>query len=970
MGWIGGTSGTGTTRGIVVALALFCSAAPLSAQSPNTAALVVSVVDQSEAVVPGARVTVVDRTTGRTREAVSGANGSATIPALPAGSTYTVSVARTGFTSEEVREIVLRGGETATVRVRLTAAGGASEVTVYGTAAGVRSDPQLGMRLDAQQMDDVPVLGRKVTSLPLLNAAFRSGKGTGDLFINATYFVTGAGGRREASYAVDGATGDEPWGRQTMFSTVPIGAVQELQVLSNAFSSEFGWTSGTAVNVVTKSGTNVPHGEALYEDRPGGLQKSSATAGATTIAPADVPDALHQISAAAGGPISPDRTFVFAAGDYTRQDRTAFFARSVPPALLNGIGSYVGNYRQALVDARIDHKLSAGSTLMARVNVDRFSDNNPQDVVSGTTLPSAGRIFRRYTSSYQVNDTSIISASMLNEARFEYQYGDPITDFDPLTPSTQFTRAGVATEGESRVSHVWSHQAAFSDTLSWTRGRQFLRLGGSLARHTSGGDGTEFGGAFTLGQFQINPAVTVPVSQLTIADATRYTQTFDFGISTYTTRQWIYALFLQNSLRLSPDLTADLGVRYDRQTFSDGNKNVEPRAGFGWHPRGHAGTVVRGGYGLYATMLRANTGADFTLGGPEGQFTYSAAAGQPGFPASIAAVPISFPAAALLPARNITIRPGRAAYYARFFDISRLTSYPDGLVNPKSHVASIGLEHELAPHLFVSADYVRQHVIDIDRTIDLNAPSLFVRTAPGQVRSASAADATRPIAPANNGFRSINAVVNLGKADYDALQTMTRWKNERAWIAVSYTLSKATNTAELNGNAAGPNDFNQLGEEERGPSILDQRHRAVVSGAYRLPFGITAGIVSSFASARPYSATTGVDNNGDGVLNDRPVINGQVAGRYSFRGTPLYDSAIFAEGRIHLGTGRSATARAEVFNLFNHANILGRIGTYGDGAAPAAAFGTPNTGLANLDPARMVQFQVRFNFWHWFKSQV
>jgi carboxypeptidase family protein/TonB-dependent receptor-like protein len=953
---MGGTGRTG------IAVLLICLAAPSFAQSPNTAALVVSVTDQTGAVVPGARVVVVDGLTGSTREAASGANGTATIPALPVSGAYTISVSKPGFTSEEVHDIVLRAGETASIRVRLTPSGGASEVTVYGTAGGIRSDPQLGMRLDAQQIDDVPVLGRKVTSLPLLNAAFRSGKGTGDLFINATYFVTGAGGRREASYAVDGATGDEPWGRQTMFSTVPVGAVQEIQVLSNAFSSEFGWTSGTAVNVVTKSGTNVPHGEALYEGRPGGLQKSTATTGSTTIAPPDVPDVLHQISGAAGGAITPEKTFLFAAGDYTRQDRTAFFAPMVPPALLNGITSYVGNYRQGLVNARIDHKLNAGNTLMGRFNLDRFSDDNPQDVVSGITLPSAGRIFRRHTSSYQVNDTSIINASMLNEARFEYQHGGPITDFDPLTPSTQFFRPGVATEGESRGVRVWSDQAALSDTLSWTRGRQFLRIGGSLARHGSGGDGTEFGNAFTLGQFQINPDVTLPISQLTIGDATRYTQTFDFGVSTYTTRQWIYALFAQDSLRLRPDLTVDLGLRYDRQTFSDGKKNFEPRTGFAWHPDGDARTSVRGGYGLYATMLRANTDANFALGGPEGQFSYSVAPGQAGFPDSIAAVPISFPAGAALPARNITIRPGLASYYARFFDIARLTGYPDALVNPKSQVVSIGAERELARHLFVSADYVKQHVTDIDRTIDLNAPSLFVRTAPGQVRSAAAADATRPIAPVNNGFRSINAVVNLGEADYDGLQTMMRWQSERAWIAVSYTLSKATNTTELNGNAAGPNDFNQLGEEERGPSILDQRHRAVISGAYRLPFDITAGIVSSLASARPYNATTGVDNNGDGVLNDRPVVDGQVAGRYSFRGTPLYDTAVFAEGRINLRAGRSATLRAEVFNLFNHANILGRIGTYGDGTAPSPVFGTPSTGLANLDPARMVQFQLRFNF--------
>jgi TonB-dependent receptor-like protein len=876
---------------------------------------------------------------------------------------YTVAVAKSGFATENVPKIDLRAGETAKLRIKLVATGGTSEVIVYGTAQGVRAEPQLGVALDAERIEDTPILGRKITYLPLLNAAFRSGKGTGDLFINSIYFVTGAGGRRETSFAIDGATGDEPWGRQTMFSTIPASAVQEMNVMSNAFSSEFGWTSSTAVNLVTKSGSNVFHGEALYLGRPGGsaFQQRTATHGDTTVAPADVPDVLHQVSGAAGGALTQDRTFLFAAADYTHQDRTAYFASAVPAALLNGVTSYDGHYRQALIDARLDHKLNAAHSLMARFNLDRFSDDNPQDVVSGTTLPTAGRIFRRHTSSYQLNETAVIGPAMLNEARFEYQHGDPITDFDPLTPSTQFARAGVATEGESRVSHVWSHQASIADTLSLTHGRHYLKLGGNLARHSSGGDGTEFGGAFTLGQFTINPAVTAPIAQLTIANATRYTQTFDFGVHDYTLRQWIWAVFAQDAVRLSPDLTVDLGLRYDRQTFSDGKTNVAPRAGFGWHPGGDAKTAVRGGYGLYYTMLRANTDASLTLGGPEGQFTYTAAPGQLGFPSSLAAVPIAFPAGAILPARNVTIRPGQTSYYSRFFDISKLSNYPDALVNPKSQVASIGIEREVAERLFASADYVHQHWTDLDRTIDLNAPSFFARTAPGQVRSAAAADATRPIAPVNGGFRQINAVVNLGVADYDGLQTGIRWQPSRALVSFSYTLSKATNTTEPNGNGPNPNDFNQLGEEERGPSILDQRHRGVVTAMYRLPYDITIGTISQMASARPYNATTGIDNNGDGANNDRPVINGAVVGRTSFRGTPIYETSLFAEGKL-TRAGRSLTLRVEGFNVFNHANILGRIGIYGDGAAPNATFGTPNTGLANLDPARMVQFQVRFNW--------
>ena len=113
-------------------------------------------------------------------------------------------------------------------------------------------------------------------------------------------------------------------------------------------------------------------------------------------------------------------------------------------------------------------------------------------------------------------------------------------------------------------------------------------------------------------------------------------------------------------------------------------------------------------------------------------------------------------------------------------------------------------------------------------------------------------------------------------------------------MSVSYHNVKSS-TTEPNGNGAGQQDFNQLGEEERGPSLLDQRHRAVFFASYRLPFDVTVGTVTSLASSKPFNPTTGADNNGDGNNNDRPVINGAVAGRYSFRGTPLFDTALFGD---------------------------------------------------------------------------
>ena len=101
-------------------------------------------------------------------------------------------------------------------------------------------------------------------------------------------------------------------------------------------------------------------------------------------------------------------------------------------------------------------------------------------------LPSAGRRFTRHSYTGQINETAVLSSTILNEARFEFQDADPVTAFDPVTPSTQLTRAGSQpfTAGESRFAHVFSRVRQLSDTLSWARGRHYLRLGGSVARNT------------------------------------------------------------------------------------------------------------------------------------------------------------------------------------------------------------------------------------------------------------------------------------------------------------------------------------------------------------------------------------------------------------------------------------------------------------------------------------------------------
>jgi hypothetical protein len=134
-------------------------------------------------------------------------------------------------------------------------------------------------------------------------------------------------------------------------------------------------------------------------------------------------------------------------------------------------------------------------------------------------------------------------------------------------------------------------------------------------------------------------------------------------------------------------------------------------------------------------------------------------------------------------------------------------------------------------------------------------------------------------------------------------------------------------------------------------------------------------MLGMFASARPFNATTGVDNNGDGANNDRPVINGAVISKSAFRGTPTSEVALFVENRIKLNERISLLLRAEGYNLFNHGNYLARgVTVYGDGLTPAPTFGwfTPASAIgtdghaipafANIDPPRMFQFQARLVF--------
>ncbi len=921
-----------------------------AAQTRDTASLRGRVLDPTGAALVAVQLTLTNAATGFERTASTDAQGRYAFTALPLTGVYTLTVSKQGFAAARREQIDFRAGEIANLDFTLGIAAQPARITVYGTTEGVQADSsRLSTTFDLPQIEATPILGRKLSSLPLLNSAVRPARGTGDQFLNNTLFVINGGGRRQTTYSIDNATADDSWGRQSLFTAIPFSAVEEFTVLTNATSAEYGRSTGSAVNLVTKSGTNNFHGELLANWRPGSLEAN------LPLAAGDTADALAQGSGAISGPIVRDRTYFMLSGEYSDRDRDSVITSPLDSGL------YTGQFRQSLMLARLDHRLSQGHLLTLRVNFDRFSDTNPADAVGGLNLPSTARVFRRRTYAAELAETATFGSSTMNEARFQFQLGSPITQFAPVAPSLRIVRPGVANEGESRYASLLNRQYQAADTLSLTRGRHNLKFGMDVIHSLSGGYGQEFGGGFLLGQFRLKPsAALTPDSQLTLDDVASFTQTF--GNGSYRVSETIWALFLQDNFNVSPALTLDLGLRYENQTLVGDNNNFSPRVGFAWKlPLAHP-TVLRGGYGIYYSEVRANLAADYRENGPAGLLTFSAAPGQFGFPTSLAPLP-AFPAGAVLPPRDISVRPGERAHLSQFFDVSKLRFYPDRLLNPYTQQWTFGLETELPARWVLSLDYVGQHSIKLERPADLNAPAPFVRTAPGQDRSAAAADATRPIVPVPNGYRRIVATVNRGAAYYDALQVNLRRRfTRRASALLSYTWSHTINTVEADVPQQDANDSNFLGAAEKATSLLDQRHRFVISGFYELPWTLTVGTATSLESGRPFNVLTGVDNNGDGSVSDRPVVDGRLLPRNAGRGTPAYDVSAFVEKTIALAERARLSLRAESFNLLNHANIVGRNGTWGDAAQPLPTFGQPLGGIANVAPGREFQFLLRLRF--------
>jgi hypothetical protein len=978
-----------------------------SAQTPDTATIRGTVSDPTHAVVAGATIHATNALTGLSRVATSGPSGSFVIAGLPITGDYTVSVVKDGFAETHQDHIVLAGGSTAEIALALNVAGAKSQVTITGAAGDVRVDqPQLGIHLDAQQIQATPLPNERITFLPLLSAANRPAINQGDIFMDQDLFTTNGAGRRQTWFEVDGVSGNDSWGRQTIFSNIPESAVAEMTVLTNAFSAEYGASTGSVVNIVTRSGGDRYHGNVMGNWRPTGPEASLYGYNASNLTSGNeiTSDRLIQEGVAIGGPIkfSPKTRF-FIAGEHSGERKASPVNSAIDTTVFMGV------YQDWIGFSRLDRQFSEKHNAFFRFDADAYLDTNPNGIVGGTTLPTVARTFHRRTYTAELGDTYAFSPHLLNNARAQFQLASPITEFDPVVYGTEYVvtitgLSGLASTkfstGTSQNALLMNRQYGLGDTLTATWGKHQINFGGDVNIAHTGGNSKEFGGPIYLGEFTYNncsgPGGGATNAQIeaycettflnNIANVANYQQSY--GNAAYTVNDAIWSLFAQDDYRATSRLTLNAGFRYERQTFTDAQLNLAPRAGFAYDVRGTGQTVLRGGFGIYYSQIVDNEEASYALTGPTGVFTYTATPGQVGFPTSVAAAPLpAFPASATPPLRSLYLRPGDAAYYNQFLPTSTLVGYPSKLLNPYSEQYTASLEQKLGSGWILGIDYVGAHELRGVRPLDVDAPPSFVRTAQNQyyggattaAAAANIANCARPywiyyyqqlgIACKTNGtgtlppYSEIQSDVNDGYLHYNALDLNLHHVFRGKFEALaSYTWSHTQDNVDPDATSQNPNLPLQTGHQEYGNALYDQRHRAVVSGFYVAPLKIHVGGIGSFASGLPYNLTTGTVNSGDtGATTDRPVINGVVVGRNTGRGTSIYQVDPFVSRSFPIHEQVKLDLRAESFNALNHPNFVTFNGVYGNGAAPAT-LGTPSFGVTAQLPARSMQFSAKVSF--------
>jgi outer membrane receptor protein involved in Fe transport len=577
-----------------------------------------TVTDSTGGVMPGVPVVVRNVGTGATHELVSDDAGRYRVPLLPPGD-YEVHVSMPGFQAVAHRGIHLTVGQDAVVNVTLQPGTVATEVNVSADASSINlTSAALSGLVNDKQIRDLPLNGRSFQQLALLQPGVSAAVAAGnDVVGGRTPKITINGARPEQNnFLLDGTDINNVYNKTPgSVGGVLLGveAVEEFQVLTNAYSAEFGRSAGGVIQAVTRSGINQLHGS-LFE-----FHRNSALDAKNFFDPSNKPIPAfkrNQFGGALGGPIRQNKTFFFVTYEALIERLGVTGVASVPDAnarqgvfvdpsqpsgirtinlhpaipaylqtlfplpngrlILNDRGVPTGSAEylfslsqptdEHFVQGRIDHRFSDRDTLFGRYTFDNGKVNR-QPFNKPPIVFTKERSRNQY---FTLEHQHTFSTGLLNTARLAFarsvQEADnqrtinipPALSWIPGEQFGYLTIGGLVFEmaGDFRLPRLDRlNNFQLSDTLFWSRGRHALRFGFQAQRLQFNQNTTSQRGGIvnfaSLENFLQGRAISVDFAVPGLIDPVR-------GY-----RQSLFAFFVQDDVHVTQHLTLNMGLRYE-----------------------------------------------------------------------------------------------------------------------------------------------------------------------------------------------------------------------------------------------------------------------------------------------------------------------------------------------------------------------------------------------------------------------
>lgn len=918
-------------------LALFCSLpSPAHAQRPTFSVEGV-VTDAQQAVLPGATVTILNTATNLTRTATTDAQGRYVFSALPPEGRYELSVELAGFATQLLNNLTFNAGQRAVINVPMRLSTLQETVTVAGSAPLVQvTTSEVSSTIDRRAFETLPVAQRNYMRLLSLDSnVVQSRPGTNAVNV-------GGGEVWNFGTYVDGTNNHSKWltlqrAPQQGSGGFALETVKEVQLITNAFSVEFGGHSAGVASMITKSGTNDIAGSLFLMLRPGDLDARPP------LARVDVPYNQQQVGGVIGGPLMRDKMFYFGSYEYRRERSEV--ALTSPAATEPSVKTPADEHQAHL---RLDYRFNPVHSLALRYNGVRWTKDNES---GGLNLPGSGFNWENDVDTFHSMFTSVLSSRLLNEVRAQYsRYTDrrAAKSESVSIQRTNYSISGGNDQGTWGVIPEVTYD--LSNTVSMWFGRHTMKAGASITY-----DVTD-----QLFQPLQNGVYTFNGSPAVAPTPSLYRQSFALvpEARMMYPKATVVSGFFQEDWRVRDNLTLNLGLRYDVEFIkdipdwpagTDGN-NFDPRVGFAWDPTGEQKWSVRGGVGRFTQQHPIFTIVKGGVSGRNGQVVLSLTPSDPLFPTFPNALP-AFPAGAVLPARDIQ-------------EIS-----PD-LENEYAWAGNLSIQRQIGARASVEIAAninrgVKHGFLDVNQAAPVDKAALNAAMAAAPLttvfRTAAQADATRPIRPGPNGFRRMDVLTMDGRYWYQGVRISGRHQSNELTLTASYTLSKAED--RLNHWFA-PEDSSDP-ELDRGRTGADTPHNFVSSVTWDLPgSGVVLGgwrlsAVQHSQSGTPYSIRYTGNPTGTGLTqcSTRGCQAPRPGARNTERGDFINYTDMTLSRTFQIGQDR-LEFRADAFNVFNNWNVTadGYVGIVG-----AANFGQ-HTGGSAVFPGRQFQFAVTYRY--------